>query len=172
MSDSRVAANPRSPKQAAAASRIRSRVRSDFVLWGVVVDIPLESKQDSKMATAAENKQIVSDAYRALASGDVKGFLGVLHPEIEVHEPAALPYGGTYHGVGELIGMFGKAGPVLDSGALVVDSLTADEDRVIAVIRMPLRSAAGEALIAEHWTLADGKATQIQVFWFDTTIVG
>jgi ketosteroid isomerase-like protein len=122
------------------------------------------------MATATENKQIVSDAYGALASGDVRGFIGVLHEDIEVREPDTLPYGGTYRGLPELMGMFGKAGAVLDSGGTVVDALTADEDRVVAVIRMPLRSGAGEALITEHWTLADGKATHIHVFWFDTTI--
>jgi ketosteroid isomerase-like protein len=120
--------------------------------------------------TPAENKQIVSDAYTALASGDVKGFLGVLAPDIEVREPGPLPYGGTYHGIGELMGMFAKAGPILDSAKLAVESLTADEDRVIAVLRMPLRSGAGEALIAEHWRLENGKATHIHVFWFDTTI--
>jgi ketosteroid isomerase-like protein len=122
------------------------------------------------MATATENKQIVSDAYDALARGDVRGFVGVLAPEIEVREPGALPYGGTYRGLDELMRMFAKAGALLDSGGTVVDALTADEDRVVAVIRMPLRSGAGEALITEHWTLADGKATHIHVFWFDTTI--
>jgi ketosteroid isomerase-like protein len=120
--------------------------------------------------TPAENKQIVSDAYDALASGNVKGFLGVLAPDIEVREPDALPHGGTYRGMDELMGMFGKAGPLLDSGKLLVDSLTADEDRVIAVMRMPLRSGAGEALISEHWTMRDGKAARIDVFWFDTRI--
>jgi ketosteroid isomerase-like protein len=120
--------------------------------------------------TPAENKQIVSDAYDALATGNVKGFLGVLAPDIEVREPDALPHGGTYRGMDELMGMFGKAGPLLDSSALVVESLTADEDRVIAVLRMPLRSGAGEALMCEHWRMLDGKATHLHVFWFDTRI--
>ena len=122
------------------------------------------------MATAAENKQIVSDAYAALANGNPGGFLGVLAPDIEVREPDTLPHGGTYRGMDELIGMFRTAGALLDSGGTVVDSLTADDDRVVAVIRMPLRSGAAEALITEHWTLRDGKATHIHVFWFDTSI--
>jgi ketosteroid isomerase-like protein len=120
----------------------------------------------------AQNKQIVSDAYRALAAGDVKAFLAVLAADVEVREPEPLPYGGTYRGIGELMEMFAEAGALLDPGKLCVESLTADGDRVIAVLRAPLRGRAGEALIAEHWRLRDGRATHIHVFWFDTTLAG
>ncbi len=122
------------------------------------------------MATATQNKQIILDAYESMARGDVKGFLGVLDEGIEVREPDALPYGGTYRGIGELMGMFATAGPVLDSSGLVVDELSGDDDRVIALLRIPLRSGAGEALISEHWRMRDGKATHLQAFWFDTRL--
>jgi hypothetical protein len=88
-----------------------------------------------------------------------------------VHEPEALPHGGTYRGLDELKGMFAKAGPVLDASKLVVDELTADEDRVVALIRIPLRSGGGDAVISEHWRLRDGKAVSLQVFWLDPAIV-
>ena len=58
--------------------------------------------------------------------------------------------------------------PVLDSSKLVVEELGGDDDRVIALLRIPLRSGAGEALISEHWRMRDGKATHLQAFWFDT----
>jgi len=123
------------------------------------------------MSSAAENKQIISDAYTAMAAGDIKGFIGVLDPEIVISEPACLPYGGTFTGLGEVMGMFAKAGPVLDSGRLKIEELSADDDRVAAVIRVPLRDGSGEARIAEHWRLRDGKATALDVFWADPTIV-
>ena len=123
------------------------------------------------MSDAAANKQIIKDAYEAMASGDVRSFVGVLDPGIVVREPDSLPYGGTYRGVQELMGMFAKAGPVLDSSRLAIDTLTADEDRVVAVIRIPLRGGDGEALISEHWTMRDGKAVELNVFWFDTALV-
>jgi len=126
---------------------------------------------DTKTSVAVSNKQIISDAYDAMASGDIKGFLGILAETIEVREPASLPYGGHYHGIGELMGMFAKAGPVLDSSRLVVDALTAEDDRVVALLRIPLRSGAGEAEISEHWRLQDGKAVKLDVYWHDTSIV-
>jgi ketosteroid isomerase-like protein len=123
------------------------------------------------MATAAENRQIVEDAYRAMAEGNIKAFVAVLDPEIVVSEPERLPYGGTFTGVKEVLGMFGQAGPVLDAGRLVVEHSVADEDRVAVLLRIPLRSGAGDALIAEHWQMRDGKAVRLDVFWADPTIV-
>jgi hypothetical protein len=48
------------------------------------------------MTTARENKDLVVGAVQAGAAGDVDAFLAAMHPEIEVHEPPYLPYGGTY----------------------------------------------------------------------------
>lgn len=122
------------------------------------------------MSDAAHNKQIIKDAYEAMAQGDVRGFLVVLDPEIEVREPDGLPHGGTYRGLDELKGMFAKAGPVLDASKLAIEELTADEDRVVALLRIPLRSGEGDALISEHWRLRDGKAVSLHVFWFDPAL--
>ena len=122
------------------------------------------------MATASENKEIVAGAYAALAGGDVKGFLAILDPDIQVSEPACLPYGGTYSGTKEVLGMFAKAGPVVDGGRTVVEHLVADGDRVVALLTVPLRSGGGEASISEHWQLRDGKAVRLDVFWADPTI--
>jgi ketosteroid isomerase-like protein len=119
------------------------------------------------LSDPAHNKQIIKDAYEAMAQGDVRGFLVVLDPEIEVREPDGLPHGGTYRGLDELKGMFAKAGPVLDASKLAIEELTADEDRVVALLRIPLRNGEGDALISEHWRLRDGKAVSLRVFWFD-----
>src|ERR1700745_3253572 len=97
---------------------------------------------DTGTSVAVSNKQIISDAYDAMSSGDIKSFLGIPDQGIEVREPATLPYGGHYRGVGELMGMFAKAGPVLDSSKLPIDTLTADRERVVAITRVPLPTAA------------------------------
>lgn len=115
----------------------------------------------------AENKQIIKGAYEAMAQGDVRAFLGVLDPQIEVREPDGLPHGGVYTGLDELKAMFAKAAPVLDSSRLVIEELTADEDRVVALVRIPMRNGDGDAVISEHWRLRDRKAISLQVFWFD-----
>jgi hypothetical protein len=67
--------------------------------------------------------------------------------------------------------MFGKAAPVLDVANLELRELTAEDDRVVALLHIPLRNGAGNALISEHWRLRNGKAVALQAFWFDTAPV-
>jgi ketosteroid isomerase-like protein len=123
------------------------------------------------MSESSTSRDIIGGAYEALVQGDVKGFLGVLDAEIEVSEPACLPYGGTFKGLKDVMGMLGRAGPYLDSGKLVVERLIADGDEVVAMLRIPLRDGSGEAEIAEHWRLRDGKAVELRVYWSDPSIV-
>jgi ketosteroid isomerase-like protein len=123
------------------------------------------------MSDSVANKKIVRRAYEAMAAGDVRGFIAALDERIEVHEPDGLPHGGSYVGLDDLKQMFGKAAPVLDVGKLELDELTAEEDRVVALLRIPIRKGGGIALISEHWRLRDGKAVELQAFWFDPTLV-
>ena len=123
------------------------------------------------MADPITNKQIVNGAYEAMSSGNVRGFLDVLDERIEVREPDGLPHGGTYIGPDELKQMFGKAAPVLDVASLELHELTAEDDRVVALLHIPLRNGGGNALISEHWRLRGGKAIALQAFWFDAGVV-
>ena len=123
------------------------------------------------MADPITNKQIVKGAYEAMSSGNVREFLGVLDEQIEVREPDGLPHGGTYVGLDELKQMFAKAAPVLDVANLELLELTAEDDRVVALLRIPLRNGGDMALISEHWRLRDGKAMALRAFWFNTALV-
>jgi len=123
------------------------------------------------MADPITNKQIIKGAYEAMSSGNVRGFLEVLDERVEVREPDGLPHGGTYVGLDELKQMFGKAAPVLDVANLELHELTAEDDRVVALLHIPLRNGGGNALISEHWRLRAGKAIALQAFWFDAGVV-
>lgn len=122
------------------------------------------------MSTAAENKQIVQGAYEAMAGGDARGFLGVLAPEIEIHEPPCLPYGGVHRGQGEVIAFLGQAAAFIAPGKLAVTSLVAEGDTVVATLTLGLKDGT-DAEVTEIWRLADGKAVELKVFWFDPTAV-
>ncbi len=122
------------------------------------------------MASPEENKEIVRSAYDGMSSGNPKAFLAALDPEIEIIEPDPLPYGGTYRGQGEVIEFMKSAGGVIDASRFDVETLTADEDRVIATLRVGLHSG-GEAHLSEHWLMRDGKAVELRVFCFDPTKV-
>jgi ketosteroid isomerase-like protein len=122
------------------------------------------------MSSAEVNKAIVRGAYEAMAGGDARGFLGVLAPEIEIHEPPSLPYGGVHRGQGEVIAFFQKAAPVLAPGKIQVEQLVAEDDTVVAVLTLGLRDGT-DALVTEIWRPRDGKAVELRVFWFDPSVV-
>jgi ketosteroid isomerase-like protein len=122
------------------------------------------------MSSAEANKQVVRGAYEAMAAGDGRGFLGVLAPDIELHEPACLPYGGVYRGPGEVIAFLQQAAAFVAPGKLAVEQLVAEGDTVVAILTLGLRDGS-EALVTEIWRLVDGKAAELRVFWFDPTIV-
>ena len=122
------------------------------------------------MASAAENKETIRKAYEGMAGGDPKAFLGALDPEIEIHEPDPLPYGGSYKGQAEVIEFMKKAAGVMDVSRFEVEHLLAEDDRVVAVLKVGLH-AGGEAHLSEHWLMRDGKAVELRVFCFDPTKV-
>jgi len=118
------------------------------------------------MADAEANKQIVRSAYEGMASGDAKAFLGALDPEVEIHEPPFLPYGGTHRGQGEVIAFLKQAAGLAAPGKLVVHDLVADGDTVVALLTLGLRNGA-DAQVSETWRMRDGRAVELRVFWFD-----
>jgi uncharacterized protein len=123
------------------------------------------------MSDSAASQKLVADAYAAMLAGDYKGFFGVFDPEIVVSEPACLPYGGTFRGAKEVMAALGNAGPYLDSAKMVVEYVFAQDDRVAALLSIPLRDGSGTASIAEHWLLRDGKAVELNVYWSDPTLL-
>jgi len=120
--------------------------------------------------TADENKQIVRSAYEGVAGGDAAAFFAALHPDVEVHEPPCLPYGGVYRGQREVIGMMREAAAHLAPGKLAIRELIAEGDSVVALLTLGLRDGS-DALVTEVWRLRDGKAAALEVSWYDPTVV-
>jgi ketosteroid isomerase-like protein len=117
------------------------------------------------------NRELVVGAYNALAAGDTRGFLAVLDDHIVLREPACLPYGGVARGRKQVMALFGEAGPYLDSRRMQVEDVFGDGDRVVAVLRIPVRGQEAEARIVELWRLRNGRAVELEAFWSDPTIV-
>ena len=120
---------------------------------------------EAKTQTNAEaNKQLVVGAIESAMAGDMEGFTDSLHPEVEVHEPDYLPYGGVYRGKEGFMELFGKATAVLDFPTLKVESATGDE--AILLMTCKLLSNGEERHITEHWEIEDGLVKRVRVFWF------
>lgn len=66
---------------------------------------------------------------RTAMAGDVATFLAALHPDVMLHEPTYLPYGGEFQGRQGFIKVLTEGAKFLDVAGIEVLSATADEDR-------------------------------------------
>ena len=120
----------------------------------------------STVTTAKANRDLVVGAIAAAKSGNMEGFTAALHPDIEVHEPDYLPYGGTFRGAEGFLELFGKATEVLDFETMEVVSATADDERAVLLMTCNLLSTGEQRHITEHWVIEDGLVRDVRVFWF------
>jgi ketosteroid isomerase-like protein len=120
------------------------------------------------MSTAFDNKRLVQSIYEAAARGDGATFFAALDPEVEVYEPECLPFGGVHRGFDDIQQMFGQVGSLLEPGRLDVVDLTAEDDRVVALVRVGLNNGS-ETLLSEHWRVQNDRIVEVRAFWVDPT---
>jgi ketosteroid isomerase-like protein len=118
--------------------------------------------------TAEQTKDLVEGAVEAAAAGDIEPFFSILHPEVEVHEPGYLPYGGHHRGRDAITRVFADAAKVVDFSSLRVNSVIADERHAAVLETVRLLESQKEITLSEHWVLdGDGLVREIRVFWSD-----
>lgn len=110
-------------------------------------------------------KQQIRNAIEAAVRGEADAFLGLLHPQIEVHEPPYLPYGGHYRGVDSVLPVIAEAAKVVDFATLNLQSIIADDEQVAVVETANLTGSDQQVKVIEYWQLEDGLIRQIDVFW-------
>ena len=115
------------------------------------------------------NREIVRRVYEASFRGDADAFPNAMHKDFEESVPPILPWGGVHRGpVAFMKNVLPLLASAVDFTSMRLISLSADGDRVAALLNA--RSVRGDELwIAEHWTLRDGKALRLMVFYHDTT---
>lgn len=111
-------------------------------------------------------RDTVLGALAAITRGDIEGFTSALHPEVVVHEPDYLPYGGDFTGKAGFLELFDQATKVIDFPTLEIVSATADETRCVLLMTCKLTTNREQRHITEHWVVQDGLIKDVRVFWF------
>jgi ketosteroid isomerase-like protein len=106
--------------------------------------------------------------YQAGTDGNAAGFLACLHEQIELEEPAWLPYGGTHRGLDQLQAVFVEVAKLIDLSTIKLETIIADGNQAVAVFRATLQNGE-ETINAEQWTIRDGKCWRGRVFYQDPT---
>jgi ketosteroid isomerase-like protein len=116
---------------------------------------------------AERNRALVLGALAAVTKGDTETFLEAMHPELVVHEPDYLPYGGDFHGAEGFLHLLGEVAKLVDIGSLELVSAIADDDRVVLLMTVALRSSGERRHLTEHWLVEAGRVRDVRVFWSD-----
>lgn len=120
------------------------------------------------MSTAA-NKKLVQQAWNAISAGDVDSFMAALADDVTWTFFGSHRFAGTFRGKNELVAkLFSPLGEVLEDGIKVrIDSITAEDDRVVIEAKGSARSKSGKAYDNDYCiviTLGDGKIRQVREY--------
>jgi ketosteroid isomerase-like protein len=114
------------------------------------------------------NKAIAHAFYQAGIEGRLTSFANYLDVDFVVTAPNYLPWGGTHRGAaffsGEILPNLPSA---FDFSRFSYDSVTAEGDRVAAIINMGVTGTDQVIKILDLWTGRDGKATSLWVAYFE-----
>ena len=118
------------------------------------------------MATA-DDVAILREGYAAFGRGDIPAVLAVFDPEIEWVEPEGYPWGRTYRGHEDVVGLFGTAAESLGPEWRVEpDRFVATEDGVLVLGHHRGRNDAGPWAVpfAMVWEMRDGRAVRFRQY--------
>jgi ketosteroid isomerase-like protein len=125
------------------------------------------------------NVDVVLEIFRTIETRDQKRFAALCHPDLELHWPPSLPYGGVDRGnvSAKGVGWGGTWGPLQPTEAerQLEPRVVADSgDEVVVLWRQRGVSPGGDRLdtpVLGLYVVRDGKLARGQMFYFDTAEV-
>jgi ketosteroid isomerase-like protein len=116
-----------------------------------------------------ERNEAVTDAfYQAGVEGRLTSFAQYLDADFLVTAPSYLPWGGPHKGAAFFRGDILPSLPqVFDFSHFSYISVTAEDDRVAAIINMGITGTDHVIKILDLWTIRNGKAVELWVAYFE-----
>jgi ketosteroid isomerase-like protein len=114
-------------------------------------------------------RALLTEFYDLVMAGDLNGLLTrCVHSEIVAYEPAWLPHAGVHRGREAFArDILPAAANLLELNGLTIESITADPERAVAVVRANVIGVTDQVILGEHWTVADDKLAALRVFVHD-----
>jgi ketosteroid isomerase-like protein len=114
------------------------------------------------------NKAVADAFYRAGVEGKLTSFARYLAPDFLVTAPSYLPWGGPHKGASFFSGdILPNLPQVFDFSRFSYLSVTAEGDRVAAIINMGVAGTDQVIKILDLWTIRNGKAVELWVAYFE-----
>jgi ketosteroid isomerase-like protein len=114
------------------------------------------------------NKAVANAFYQAGVEGRLSNFAQYLDPDFLVTAPNYLPWGGAHRGASFFAGdILPNLPQVFDFSRFTTISVTAEADRVAAIINMGVTGTDHVLKILDLWTIRNGKAVELWVAYFE-----
>lgn len=118
---------------------------------------------------------LVRTLYARAGSGDWDGAEELLSPDLVIHEPPSLPFGGDWTGRDALRRLFARVMGIWESPQVEIESIVGDDVHVVALLRFTMTSkATGRTFtqpVAEVSVIEDGVIREMRIHYFDTAEV-
>lgn len=116
----------------------------------------------------ARNKAVVRAYYEGAQRGDISGYGEFLHADFLLQAPSYLPWGGVYRGADQFLQVvLPQVGRALDFNRFSYESITAEEDRVVALINVGVMHRDAMVKVSEHWVVRQEKALSLWVAYYE-----
>ncbi len=114
------------------------------------------------------NKAVARAFYQAGVEGRLTSFAPYLDADFLVTAPNYLPWGGPHRGAAFFSGdILPNLPQVFDFSRFSYVSVTAEDDRVAAIINMGVTGTDHVIKILDLWTIRNGKAVELWVAYFE-----
>ena len=131
------------------------------------IDTATQQMPDKTTSTTTDPVAVIVAVYKALAANDLDAVAALSSPDIEVVQSNALPYGGTFHGLGGTKAFTMGVFQALDS-QVEVGAIFASGDAVVQTGRTRGSArATGKAFDSPEvhvWTVEDGLVTSLHAY--------
>jgi len=138
----------------------------------------IEGKKGEVTMSAGKNVEVMLAIFRAVEGRDERRFSALSRPDLEIHWPPSLPYGGSSRGphVGRPSWSvtWEPLQPTERERRMDPRVVAAGDDEVVVLWRQRGVSPAGERFDGEVlalYRLHEGKLARAQMFYFDTAAV-
>lgn len=118
---------------------------------------------------------LVETLYARARAGDWDGVEALLSPDLVIHEPASLPFGGDWTGRDALRRLFARVMGTWNDPRVEVETIVGDDRYVVALLRFTMTSkVTGRTFtqpVAEVSVIEAGLIREMRIHYFDTTEV-
>ncbi|MDB6143851.1 MAG: hypothetical protein JWP80_2895 [Pseudomonas sp.] len=116
----------------------------------------------------SSNKALVQAFYEGAVHGDISGIASKLDKNFVCSAPLYLPWGGDTKSAEDYLNVvLPQVAKVLDFKRFSYDSLTAEDDHVVALINVGVTGTDAMIKISEHWNVKGDKALSIWVAYYE-----